>query len=92
MRWNAAALEDVTALYFDRLTTDNNNDVTSLWQMVNPGRLFIQEAGMALNNQTWTVTKPEHVADWFNVPVSFVAAKARSRLFQADISNQAARF
>jgi hypothetical protein len=77
LRWNADTVENVTSLYIDRLTADNTNDVTAMWSMVSPTRLFIQEADLAVNNQMWNVTGPAVVmgGDWLDVPVSFVAAK-----------------
>ena len=81
MRWNAGAIENVTALYFDRLTADNNNDVTALFAMANPVQLFIQEAALALNQQSWIVTGPAIVmgGDWLSVPVSLADAKGTGR-------------
>jgi hypothetical protein len=76
VRWNATAVEDVTALYFDRLTADNNNDVTAMWAMVNPTKIIIQEANLALNQQVWIVTGPaQNRMDWFEVPVAPDALK-----------------
>ena len=71
LRWNATAIEDVTALYIDRLTADNNNDVTAMWAMVNPTKIIIQEADLALNQQVWIVTGPaQNRMDWIEVPVA----------------------
>jgi hypothetical protein len=69
LRWNAADVNDVTALYFDRLGSDGN-DYSALFGMVAPRRLIIQEASLAVNQQHWTVTGPViQVPDWFQVPV-----------------------
>jgi hypothetical protein len=85
IRWNADALEDVTALYFDRLTADNGNDVTAMWQMTNPARLIIQEADLAPNQQFWIVTAPAvMVPDWFIVPVRLDTTRGSSSPFKPN--------
>jgi hypothetical protein len=70
LRWNAAAVEDVTVLYFDRLSQDGD-DVTLMFTLANPQRIVVQEAAMHLNQQNWIVTGPMvEMADWFQIPVA----------------------
>jgi hypothetical protein len=91
LRWNAATAEQVTALYIDRLTADNGNDVIALWQMVNPSRLFIQQADLSTNQQEWIVTVPAAVrgGDWLEVGVTLAAAKGTgSDLFKPVITTR----
>ena len=46
-----------------------------MWQAVNPTRLIIQEAGMALNTQEWTIGPLQMLADFFLVDAVLVATK-----------------
>ena len=46
-----------------------------MWQAVNPTRLIIQEAGMALNTQEWTIGPLQMMPDFFLVDAVLVATK-----------------
>jgi hypothetical protein len=73
LRWNAATADAVTQLFIDRLDAQSD-DVTLMWQMVNPTRMIIQEAGMALNTQEWTIGPLQMSADFFTVTATLVPA------------------
>ena len=60
-------------LIIDRLDAQSD-DVTLLWQTTNPNRMIIQEAGMALNTQEWTIGPLQMSPDFFKVDAAFVTA------------------
>ena len=74
LRWNAATAAATTMLIIDRLDAQSD-DVTGMWQMVNPTRLIIQDAAMAANTQEWTIGPLNMSTDFFTVTAALVAAK-----------------
>jgi hypothetical protein len=74
LRWNAATAGATTMLIIDRLDAQSD-DVTMMWQMVNPARLIIQDAGMALNTQEWMIGPLQMSADFFTVDAALVVSR-----------------
>lgn len=74
LRWNGGTAASTTMLAIDRLDAQAD-DVTYMWQTVNPTKLVIQEAPDASNTQEYAIGPMQLQGDFFTVTAALVAVR-----------------